>query len=766
MTSLLNPYVGPLPFQRGDASMFFGRDADSREVASLVIAHPVSLLHATSGSGKTSLINAGVIPLRDNEGFDVLPLARFIGLSEDEASRAANVYAAGVIAGWQHDVPALASIEAKEISLKDTLELIDRPKDANCFVAPRVVIFDQFEELFTAYTAQWDQRRAFIEQLVTALEADSLLRIMLSLREDYLAHVEALASFFPDGLRTRIRIERLGVEDALEAVTRPAELAGRPYTEGVAEKLVDNLLTLRVPTPVGGSIEIRGEFVEPVQLQVVCESLWSSLAEDATAITAADLRKLGNFDDVLGGFYEAAVLATTAATDRDEYDLRAWIENSFITSIGTRGMIYRVDEPGDHEREESFDVLERVHLIRGEWRSGTHWYELTHDRLIEPIRRSNASFVQRYARCAHGAVTTTRQRADAVFEGVGISKAIAFAGAVCAAERDAGVGEWVNVAGCSAGSIVAALLAAGYDSEGLRRILANADYERFVDYGFGGRWIGGIVNTFRGLRGFAPGRYFFDWIREQLAASPLARELGKDELTFADVRRRDVPPRSELPDIADDRYVRSLYRLHVIASDITAGRMMILPEDLPDYTDLNGRPFDRDSFPIAEAVRMSVSYPFLFAPVELHRESNAHYIVDGALLSNFPIWLFDSPRPQRPTWGFRLHGGVSVFEGMPRRKIPRLFWPFSLGSAMFAATTEGWARESLQRVESARTVSIPTHSISSTEFAISKADADSLFAWGEVAAHDFFSSPTRPSYYLNEFGTAVATERQGVAIGA
>src|SRR5437588_10132856 len=139
-----------------------------------------------------------------------------------------------------------------------------------------------------------------------------------------------------------------------------------------------------------------------------------------------------------------------------------------------------------------------------------------------------------------------RERADGVFEGGGV-KGIAFAGAIAAAERDAGVKEWVNLAGTSAGSIVSALLVAGYDAAGLQQILAEAKYPRFADCGPGGMWIGGVANALTRLRGMAPGKYFKQWLSEQLAASPLARQLGKTELTFADVKRRDLPPRSALP---------------------------------------------------------------------------------------------------------------------------------------------------------------------------------------------------------------------------
>jgi NTE family protein len=343
-----------------------------------------------------------------------------------------------------------------------------------------------------------------------------------------------------------------------------------------------------------------------------------------------------------------------------------------------------------------------------------------------------------------------RHRADGVFEGGGV-KGIAFAGAIAAAERDAGVEEWVNLAGTSAGSIVSALLVAGYDAAGLQKILAAARYPRFADCGFGGPWVGGLYSAVFRRRGLAPGAYFKEWLSEQLAASPLALELGKTELTFADVRRRDLPPRSELPDITDEGYERAKYRLHVIASDVTSGRMAILPDDLPRYEDEHGKPFDKDSFPIVDAVRMSMSYPFLFAPVTLHQGGRPYYMVDGGLLSNFPIWMFDSPNPRRPTWGFRLHGGTSVDEALPYRKVPRPFWEVPLLKAMFSAATEAWDREQLEHVVSARTVSIPTHQVKTTNFNLSQAEAADLYTWGHTAAHAFFTDAAQQAY-MNGFG--------------
>ena len=129
------------------------------------------------------------------------------------------------------------------------------------------------------------------------------------------------------------------------------------------------------------------------------------------------------------------------------------------------------------------------------------------------------------------------------------------------------------------------------------------------------------------------------------------------------------------------------------------------------------------------------------------------------MLSNFPIWLFDSPNPKRPTWGFRLHPGSNVVEGLPYRKIPRPFWEVPLLKAMFSAATEAWDREQMEQVGSARTVSIPTHEISTTDFGLTKAHADALYGWGMNAAHDFFTAPDQQAY-LNSFGQTLGQQEK------
>ena len=89
---------------------------------------------------------------------------------------------------------------------------------------------------------------------------------------------------------------------------------------------------------------------------------------------------------MLGRFYDEAVHAAASAAHVREGRLRAKLEDDFITSIGTRGTVYRQDWK---RLSPALGELERRHLVREEFRAGAKWYELTHDRLIDPIRASN-----------------------------------------------------------------------------------------------------------------------------------------------------------------------------------------------------------------------------------------------------------------------------------------------------------------------------------------------------------------------------------------
>ncbi len=388
-----NPYVGPRPFEEREQRRFFGRDWEADELVSLVVAHPAVLLYAQSGAGKTSLINAKLIPLlRDEEGLQVMPVARVRGEIPEEVQpeQIKNLFVFNTLLGWMEGGSNPAQLLG--LSLSAFLEGRPRPKDEEGQPTLRVVIFDQFEELFTLYPERWTEREGFFTQVADALSEDPFLRVLFVLREDYLAQLDPYVALLPERLRTRFRLERLRQEAALAAVKGPLMDTERSFAPGVAESLVEELLKIRVETRVGETVEVPGEFVEPVQLQVVCRSLWEELPPDVTEITQPHLQAFGDVDQALLAFYERALRSAVQQTKVREGELRTWFERDLLTPMGTRGTAYRGAESTGGVPNAAIDALESQHLIRAELRAGARWYELTHDRFIGPVQGSNEAW--------------------------------------------------------------------------------------------------------------------------------------------------------------------------------------------------------------------------------------------------------------------------------------------------------------------------------------------------------------------------------------
>ena len=397
------PYVGPRPFGRNEKDLFFGRDRETRDLCSLVVAHPIVLLYAASGAGKSSLLNAGLIPLLEARGYEVLPSARVSGRIRDAVNNAGvdNVYAFNILSSW-----AGPSVDPRDLVKVDIASfLASRPhrKDAAGEPVLRVALLDQFEELFTFARERWQERAALIRQLAEALERDPLLRIVLVMRREFVARLETFAPLLPQALRTRFPLDELGPKAAQEAIEGPLARTDRKIEPEASQRLVEELRTVTVRGAGGEDIETVGPSVEPVQLQVACAKLWDDLPPDVHTITAAHIETYGDVDKALKRFYEDALSAAETKTGVSKDRLRLWVDRYLITPGGTRGTVYRGPEStGREERaipNAAVDVLEEKHLIRAEARAGgERWYELTHDRFVGPIRESNRVWKEHYER--------------------------------------------------------------------------------------------------------------------------------------------------------------------------------------------------------------------------------------------------------------------------------------------------------------------------------------------------------------------------------
>jgi len=318
--------------------------------------------------------------------------------------------------------------------------------------------------------------------------------------------------------------------------------------------------------------------------------------------------------------------------------------------------------------------------------------------------------------------TGADHRADLVFEGGGV-KGIGLGGAFCRLlERGF---QPQRVAGTSAGAITAALVAAGYtDAEVADQVLHQVEYRRFQDGS--GMALGAFVELLR-HKGLHPGRYFEGWMRERLEAKGTTR--------FGDVR---LPP----DEVSTGPLGPIAHRLQVVASDVTARRMLVLPHDAREHLGV-----DPDELEIAHAVRMSMSIPLFFDPV-VHRNPGTdddHLIVDGGLLSNFPVWLFDCQdrRPEFPTFGLLLvpPGERASLAGSPAGGDNHVSLPGYL-KAIGQTMMEAHDRLYIEDADYARTIPIDTLGVRTTQFSI---DGDGelkerLFESGRHAVDVFLQS--------------------------
>ena len=363
-----NPYVGPRAFVTGEP--LYGRDRERAELLDLLIAERVVVLHAPSGAGKSSLVHAGLIPDLIAEGFFVWPVIR-VGM---EHVGSANRYLAS----------ALRCIEvgAEATSLAAALDGEERAE---------VLIFDQFEEVLTLDPNDRAAKHAFFAALGEALRSPRRWAVF-AMREEFVASLAPYVRAVPTRMRATFQLELLGVAGALAAAQQPARAAGVEFEDAAARRLIDDLRQVKVQAADGATRVALGPFVEPVQLQVACRNLWGRLPEGDKQIDTGDIAAIGDVDAALTEYYDAEVAAVAGETAL-EREIRGWFDRALITEQGLRGQVLQTEGISAGLANAVIGRLIDAHLVRAEKRRGMTWFELAHDRLIAPVRASNARWI-------------------------------------------------------------------------------------------------------------------------------------------------------------------------------------------------------------------------------------------------------------------------------------------------------------------------------------------------------------------------------------
>jgi len=311
--------------------------------------------------------------------------------------------------------------------------------------------------------------------------------------------------------------------------------------------------------------------------------------------------------------------------------------------------------------------------------------------------------------------------ADVVLEGGGV-KGIGLVGALVALTN---AGYQLNrISGTSAGALVGSLAAAGLTGDRLKEAALGVDYTKFEDPTLLDR----ISLAGKGLAllqgsGIYQGDYAYEWVRSQLAALNVH--------TFGDLKINDesLPPERR-------------YKLVVTVSDVTRGQLVRLPWD---YTSVYG--LDPDKMSVADAVRASMSIPFIFRPVTLAHATTkvTSTLVDGGLLSNFPIDSLDRTDGRQPRWPTF---GVTLLPNLPAgddKVVPLLGLPVPGGlhllddviATMLVGRDQAYLN---QPWVSARTVRVDSTEVGVLDFGITPAETRALYQNGYQATTTFLSA--------------------------
>jgi hypothetical protein len=389
----VNPYVGPRAFQQGEK--LHGRRREIDDLVDRLIGRGITLLYAPSGAGKTSLIQAGLIPrLRKEADIEVLPVIRVGRIPQQSVAISANRYMLSTLFSLKYaPSPNQASPDANRVQTNDTAlaetDLERYLQEHSSSNVDTLLIFDQFEEVLTLNPVDRDAKTDFFRALGEVLEKPRRWALF-AIREEYLAALGSYKKWLPGSLTVSYRLEPLSEAAALEAIREPATMAGVPFTEEAAKSVVDYLRRVSV-VELDNTIRTElGPYVEPLLLQVVCTDIWESVvAANVHTITSDQIPDERHFGSALQHFYLGAVKAAAEATGIKQQQILDWCAYKLITPLKTRSMVLQGRSSTDGIPNAVVDALELKRLVHLVLRDGVRWYELTHDRMIEAIQEAN-----------------------------------------------------------------------------------------------------------------------------------------------------------------------------------------------------------------------------------------------------------------------------------------------------------------------------------------------------------------------------------------
>jgi hypothetical protein len=408
-------YPGSKPFTRDDEYLFFGRDEEIARLTTFIKVEKTTILYGKSGLGKTSLLNAGVLPRLEKEHqYTVIPV-RLNSYTQGKRTHPLDI-AEEAVAALRQQKTFLDEIEPQDISLWQHIKAMQWPHSRKASAAPPepptfLLVFDQFEELFTYPAGINELAEALADllynripksfqralRLATRTQPDLLtpeqaefldspvnLKILMSIRSDRMSLLDSLSTQIPSILLNCYELKPLSREQAEEGIVRPAAKEGDflssafSYEPGAVAKILD-YLTRSDSKPV-----------ESFQLQILCQYVEENIVI-AAQNTCVGEESLGNLELIYQNYYSDSL--KKLGTEEEQLKAQKLIEEGLIFEKEQRRIsMYEGQILSTYDIDQ--DLLRRLantHIIRSEpHSSGGYTYEVSHDTLVAPILKAKA----------------------------------------------------------------------------------------------------------------------------------------------------------------------------------------------------------------------------------------------------------------------------------------------------------------------------------------------------------------------------------------
>ena len=344
-------------YTREDHDIYFGRTNETEALYTSVFKSKMVLLYGVSGTGKSSLIQCGLA--NKFQESDWLPV--FVRRGTDMLD---SLFQSLVQTHIEAPHPPKKRTAKSFLKLLQSLYL-DHFK-------PVYLIFDQFEELFIF--GNKEERDEFVQLMEALQQSEVQVKVIFSIREEYLAMLTEFEDRLPELFQNRIRVERMHFPQAKEVIQGACQYAKIEIEEGFEEQLLEKL--------TGGKKEL-----ELTYLQVLLDRLWKKSEEGKNGFTLTLLESMGHISDLLGQFLEEQI------NELEEPEQGLTVLKTFVSVQGTKKQLTFEEihhgclSLGKDVKESGIqDLLQRftdLRILRDKDESGR--YELRHDSLAAKI---------------------------------------------------------------------------------------------------------------------------------------------------------------------------------------------------------------------------------------------------------------------------------------------------------------------------------------------------------------------------------------------